>query len=1594
MQLEYGSRHPSGRQDPRGGRHRLGAAGVPCSICDKTFSSYGNMFRHCRHIHSVVQCDDSASVASTAFNNDHTSKGPEADRLQPGVGVWSLNANSRHIDVCVERLYQRVDEEQQEREEYEAKWPESTSMDFPPMDVSLPQFYAGLADNVAENLSTYLDGGAESIKQARRYIKPVDYVQLCDSFSIVPKPSSVHWTHYNLPAFFEPVDPVMLNQSSDQLFLSPVLPEIGRPVYSTCPLPVKREGGCKGEEPTSVLHLYGDDNVVSRSLLSSDCPAEAECDPDPALASFTCQLIERADNLSCLHHAGSMMEKRSSTDVTGHLILQHVGTCGSCSPFITTGRMSDVLVNGDVAESKCRAECGDRILMKDDSARFSGHQTELQCCGETPVGGEQPFEWTCGDKSVYGERHIDLPLGHIPVDGQARTVLTSGNSSLDSELVSALLCRNGCAEQTFDFPGGGKFSDGTLEHVDSVVCSSDSFIGESLVTSVLNGECIHSDILSGSLRTEHSFLSYRKTGVDTLPARTAVDGLEVSLPVFCSTISSLCSVKEDTKLQMNGDGDSLEATSPSVAEHLGTVGHCVSAEQSIGGCYADKCCIDRQVCREGSSESNRHVCREGCSESSRQVCREGSSESNRQVCREGSSESNRQVCMEGSSESNRQVCSSESNRQVCREGSSESNRQVCREDSSESNRQVCREDSSESNRQVCREGSSESNRQVCREGSNESNRHVCREGSSESNRQVCREGSSESNRQVCREGSSESNRQVCREGSSESNRQVCSSESNRQVCKEGSSESNRQVCREDSSESNRQVCREDSSESNRQVCREGSSESNRQVCREGSNESNRQVCREGSSESNRQVCREGSSESNIQVCREGSSESNRQVCREGSSESNRQVCSSESNRQVCREGSSESNRQVCSSESNRQVCREGSSESNRQVCREGSSESNRQVCSSESNRQVCREGSSESNRQVCREGSSESNIQVCREGSSESNRQVCSSESNRQVCREGSNESNRQVCREDSSESNRQVCREDSSESNRQVCREGSSESNRQVCREGSNESNRQVCSSESNRQVCREGSNESNRQVCSSESNRQVCREGSNESNRQVCREGSSESNRQVCREDSSESNRQVCREGSSESNRQVCREGSNESNRQVCSSESNRQVCREGSNESNRQVCSSESNRQVCREGSNESNRQVCREGSSESNRQVCREGSNESNRQVCREGSSESKHGLAVVNCHSDWHCLHDFVHCNGVYDEGFTVGTPIFVHNPLTLSNVSDISRSHEKEHENMDDVSELEKVDAERTLRTNDMRAHHLTGSQVAGLDDRNVGMLEHCSDLGACRSLRYGDCRCTDADYQSRCSGVFGMNEELLSRWEWIDEVMFMLRLELRVAKGASESGMHISVGCRIANPSVLGRSTNDRSQADDVEHECCQKPPSHNMDISSVCAAVATCSADVRCNPIGCFLMCGSSYGYHIDRSVPVRHHQHPTEKADSPRTDRGMYSKMTILSNTHDVQDRYGTTNIKYLLPFSHQICPAKGLDWVTPSELGAADFLQMKFGRHRSVYAVCSFCRRYFHGVESLLRHQMKKHPLIRCSYFEVRSTVQLV
>ncbi|XP_076451849.1 uncharacterized protein LOC143287615 [Babylonia areolata] len=196
---EFEATHPEGWTETRGRKPQKEMAGKHCTICKKLFSTYGSMCRHRRSVHRVVKMSGKfVKVAPTP------SSLPPFQLEEEEAPSWD-DAEARrtlHIEAKVEKIYEEIEKEEAVRE--------GTEYDFafspPPSPTS---FYQNVADNIAENLSCYLDGGSEALKTAQRYIKVDDYVPLDEAEGIQSQNVDIDWSAYNFPPFFLPVDPVV-----------------------------------------------------------------------------------------------------------------------------------------------------------------------------------------------------------------------------------------------------------------------------------------------------------------------------------------------------------------------------------------------------------------------------------------------------------------------------------------------------------------------------------------------------------------------------------------------------------------------------------------------------------------------------------------------------------------------------------------------------------------------------------------------------------------------------------------------------------------------------------------------------------------------------------------------------------------------------------------------------------------------------------------------------------------------------------------------------------------------------------------------------------------------------------------------------------------------------------------------------------------------------------------------------------------------------------------------------------------------------------------------------------------------------------------
>lgn len=187
--------HPEGWVETRGRKPRPGVVGVHCTICKKKFSTYGSMCRHRRSVHHVVKQSSSVksdqSRPSTPMEQETSNDMPHEDLV------------IRHIEASIESEYQKIEERMEQTRLEE----ENLEFGFSPPP-SPTSFYANVAENIAENLSCYLDGGEVALQTARKHIQVDDYVPLNERPDYT-ETEDVDWTAYNFPPFFMLVDPII-----------------------------------------------------------------------------------------------------------------------------------------------------------------------------------------------------------------------------------------------------------------------------------------------------------------------------------------------------------------------------------------------------------------------------------------------------------------------------------------------------------------------------------------------------------------------------------------------------------------------------------------------------------------------------------------------------------------------------------------------------------------------------------------------------------------------------------------------------------------------------------------------------------------------------------------------------------------------------------------------------------------------------------------------------------------------------------------------------------------------------------------------------------------------------------------------------------------------------------------------------------------------------------------------------------------------------------------------------------------------------------------------------------------------------------------
>ena len=194
---DFESSHPAGWIETRGRKPRPGIVGVHCTICKKKFSTYGSMCRHRRSVHRVVkQCGEFRPVDSGP-----SSSPPPASVEEAGAWEDPVARRVMHIEASVEKMYQAIEAQ------HASNWAEEEELVFSPPP-SPTSFYRNVADNIAENLSLYLDGGSEALKMAQQHVRADDYVPL-DEVQVAQSMGNIDWSAYNFPQFFMPVDPII-----------------------------------------------------------------------------------------------------------------------------------------------------------------------------------------------------------------------------------------------------------------------------------------------------------------------------------------------------------------------------------------------------------------------------------------------------------------------------------------------------------------------------------------------------------------------------------------------------------------------------------------------------------------------------------------------------------------------------------------------------------------------------------------------------------------------------------------------------------------------------------------------------------------------------------------------------------------------------------------------------------------------------------------------------------------------------------------------------------------------------------------------------------------------------------------------------------------------------------------------------------------------------------------------------------------------------------------------------------------------------------------------------------------------------------------
>lgn len=270
---EFEALHPDGWTDPRGRKPRPGVIGVVCNICKKMFSTYGSMYRHRRSVHRVAWSKQSSEprVSTSTGNSPPPVPAQEEEDYEE---VWEedpASRISRHIEARVEKMYLEIEYEQRKREEQEKldRFASSSPKDSPPL--SPCSFYASVGDMVAENMTDYIDGGAESLKSVHEFINVSNYVPLKEAQNIQEPMFDIDWSVYNFPPFFMPVDPVIVHPPPQKPLPAPsiLLDREKMPAYPTRSFLAERRASSGPSEYQSLVKESGEERLPRRGSVGS-----------------------------------------------------------------------------------------------------------------------------------------------------------------------------------------------------------------------------------------------------------------------------------------------------------------------------------------------------------------------------------------------------------------------------------------------------------------------------------------------------------------------------------------------------------------------------------------------------------------------------------------------------------------------------------------------------------------------------------------------------------------------------------------------------------------------------------------------------------------------------------------------------------------------------------------------------------------------------------------------------------------------------------------------------------------------------------------------------------------------------------------------------------------------------------------------------------------------------------------------------------------------------------------------------------------------------------------------------------------------------